>query len=221
MPLPTSKDDTRPYEWIFDSREQFSVDRAKRSTWRIALPATRTDVSVSSTSQRPYSICSRIHSKRSDASTRSESFPVHFHHERSSILNCTAGSVNRLTGWTLIDQAVSSLEKGFIFAPQSCQSGNGFRIECRKASIEARTLPCLTIRQLISCSSAIQSPPYHSGGISSASPQTTSFPICSIRESQGSNECQPRTPAYTSFPEYTPRNGSSGKVHSPALKQFP
>ena len=41
----------------------------------------------------------------------------------------------------------------------------------------------------------------------------------SIRLIQGSNDSQPVTLAYTSLRPKTPRNGASGKLHSPALKQ--
>jgi hypothetical protein len=57
----------------------------------------------------------------------------------------------------------------------------------------------LAVRLLTSLFSAIHSARYHSGGISSASLRTTCSCICSIRESQGSNDFQPLTLSYTSF----------------------
>ena len=51
--------------------------------------------------------------------------------------------------------------------------------------------------------------------------QMTSSGRFSIRVSHGPNESHPRMCEYTSLRQYTPLNGKSGNVHSPALKQYP
>jgi len=43
----------------------------------------------------------------------------------------------------------------------------------------------------------------------------------SILLSHGSKLSHPVIPAYTSLRPKTPRNGASGKLHSPALKKYP
>jgi hypothetical protein len=68
----------------------------------------------------------------------------------------------------------------------------------------------------ISDSMALKSPPYHSGGISSAARHTTAASIVSIRVSHGSKLSHPLTCAYTRFRGYTPRSGTSSNRHSPA-----
>src|SRR5581483_968299 len=114
---------------------------------------------------------------------------------------------------------VSSLARS-PYAP-SAQLGNGRRGDIRNAVTRSRTQLRRSMTFFTSRSSASQSWQYQSGGISPAAAQMLSSSMFSTRESQGSNESQPRMAAYTSFLAYTPRSGLSGNVHSPALKQYP
>src|SRR5208283_456529 len=101
----------------------------------------------------------------------------------------------------------------------SRQFGKGFRDELLKSSINWRTRERRSSRRVNSRSNSSPSELYHSGGISSASGHSELSGKFSMRLSQGSKLSHDVTHAYTSLRPQTPRNGASGKFHSPALKQ--
>src|SRR6185312_6474900 len=86
-----------------------------------------------------------------------------------------------------------------IFFSASVQAGNGCREELRKAVIKSRTLPRRAMISSVNFSSACQSWPTHSGGMSPAISRTIFGSSFSIRESHGSNDSHPQTSLYTQF----------------------
>jgi len=88
------------------------------------------------------------------------------------------------------------------YAASRDQLGKGLREESLNERIKSRTLVRRSNSLDSSCSSSL------SGKFS-------------IRLSQGSKLSHQAIPAYTSLRPKTPRSGASGKLHSPALKQYP
>src|SRR5690242_5935356 len=79
-----------------------------------------------------------------------------------------------------------------------CQFGKGLLREILKLWIKSRTIE----RRSLSAFSKEDSsfiPIDHSGGIPVLAVHMLRSSIVSIRESQGSKDCHPRTPRYTSF----------------------
>src|SRR3974390_2030795 len=107
----------------------------------------------------------------------------------------------------------------------SFQFTNGFLDESLNPSINSRTRDLRSSNFVNSFSNSSAnppaSPPSHSGGISSASGHIELSGNASIRLSHGSNDAHPVTHAYTSLRPNTPLSGASGKLHFPALKQYP
>ena len=100
------------------------------------------------------------------------------------------------------------------------QFGKGFLLDVLKSSISCRTMLRRSNKQSSKrCSSARS--PYHSHGISSAIARNCCTENRSIRDSHGAKSFHDSIRSYTSLSPYTPRNGASGKLHSPALKQYP
>ncbi len=98
---------------------------------------------------------------------------------------------------------------------------NGLLDDFLKPSINSRTLPRRSSNFFSNFSNSSASPPYHSGGISSASAHTELSGNASILLSHGSKLSQPVTSHTHRSAANTPRSGESGNDHSPALKQYP
>src|SRR5262249_30462083 len=90
---------------------------------------------------------------------------------------------------------VPSCPSWFKSHAASLHSGNGLRGEFLNATISSLTRARRRISSQTSFSSSSHSPPYHSGGISSAVCHITSSCISSTRDSHGSNCSHPRTVA--------------------------
>src|SRR5229473_7764128 len=103
----------------------------------------------------------------------------------------------------------------------SAQFGNGFRFDLRNSLIRSRILRRLRYNVSIRRFIPLTSYSYHPSGTWAAYRQSSSRPICSARVSAGSNDSHAVTFSYTRCRAYAPRNGASGKFHSPALKQNP
>ncbi len=103
----------------------------------------------------------------------------------------------------------------------SRQFGKGFRDEFLKERTKSRTRDRRFSNRDNSRSSSSAAEPYHFGGIRSTIAQSECSGKPSILLSQGSKLFHPVTPTYTSFRPKTPRRGASGRLHSPALKQYP
>src|SRR5260370_16276006 len=103
----------------------------------------------------------------------------------------------------------------------SLQFGNGLRLDLQKSRIKSRILRRLRYNvstrrfiPLTSCS-------YHSSGTWAAYRQSSPRSIRSARVSAGSNDSHAVTVSYTRDRAYVPRNGASGNLPSPPLKQNP
>src|SRR6266403_5173119 len=103
----------------------------------------------------------------------------------------------------------------------SVQFGNGLRFDLRNSLIRSRILKRLRYNVSIRRFIPLTSHSYHSSGTWAAYRQSSPRSSCSARVSAGSNDSHAVTFSYTRCRAYAPRNGASGKFHSPALKQNP
>src|SRR6266404_970434 len=103
----------------------------------------------------------------------------------------------------------------------SAQFGNGLPFDLRNSLIRSRILKRLRYNVSMRRFIPLTSYSYHSSGTWAAYRQSSSRSICSARVSAGSNDSHAFTVSYTCDRAYVPRNGASGKFHSPALKQNP
>src|SRR5260370_28235952 len=103
----------------------------------------------------------------------------------------------------------------------SAQFGNGLRFDLRNSLIRSRILRRLRYNVSIRRFSPLTSCSYHSSGTWAEYRQSSPTSICSSRVSAGSTDAHAVTLSYTRCGAHAPRNGASGKFHSPALKQNP